>query len=198
MSRIGSSQPVADTQALDAANIEGIQAGDREALGALYDRHAGLLTALGLRIIADLEIVSDILHDVFIEVWEKASTYDEARARVRTWLALRMRSRCLDRLRSAAHKRRTQVSEERFERVVQSDAERRGNDAHDPVDRERAVKAIAHLSPEQRSVIECLFFQGLTSSEAAIALNLSIGTVKSRVRLAMARLRDALGVSGDV
>ena len=78
----------------DASLMQAVAAGDRAALATLYDRHAPILLALGSRIVPDRAEVEDVLHDVFLEAWRRAHRYDPRRASVRTWLAVRMRSRC--------------------------------------------------------------------------------------------------------
>src|SRR5688572_14887224 len=85
----------------DVELVVAVARGDRAALGALYDKYAPFLISLALRIVRERREAEDLLHDVFLEVWRSAVDYDPARGRVRTWLAIRMRSRALDRQKSA-------------------------------------------------------------------------------------------------
>ena len=103
----------------DARLVEAIAAGDRAALASLYDRHSGILFAVARQLLAERAEVEDLVHDVFLEVWKQAHTYDPARANVRRWLLVRLRSRALDRLRSHAFSRRRSL--ENDERVAPDD-----------------------------------------------------------------------------
>ena len=87
----------------DAHLVIAIADGDRDALASLYDIYAPIMLATAHRMMGDRREAEDVLHDVFLEVWRKAGTYDPGRAKVKTWLLLRLRSRVLDRLRSARH-----------------------------------------------------------------------------------------------
>ncbi|UJR82263.1 sigma-70 family RNA polymerase sigma factor [Sandaracinus amylolyticus] len=170
----------------DAALVLSIAAGDRDALATLYDRHAGALLALGLRILRERREAEDLVHDVFLEVWRRAHSYDPSRASVRAWLVLMMRSRSLDRRKSHAFARSAPL-------------------AHDPrvapasespavlLDRARVAAALAALPEAQRDVLVLGYFEGLSSSEIAERLGAPIGTVKSRVAAALKALRERLG-----
>lgn len=185
-----SSSPAHDHE-LDVVELAAIARGDRLALGRLYDRHAPWLLALGVRMLGDRNEAEDVLHDVMVEVWKHAGDYDPERATVRTWIILRMRSRCLDRLRAAPHARWQSMSEREDEVMGAREV---GLD--DRVDAGRLRGVLAALPDDQRAVIVLGFFDGLSSSEIADELHIPIGTVKSRVRSAMIKLRQALGVSG--
>lgn len=160
--------------------------GDRPALARLYDRHAPLLLALGVRLLNDRREAEDVLHDCFVELWRHAGDYDPRRASVKTWIAMRMRSRCIDRLRSASWTRRETLPEKALETV----AEPTHSDA---ADTDRLESALNDLPHDQREVIRMAYFEGLSSSEIAEKIQIPIGTVKSRVRAAMTRLRTLLG-----
>ena len=179
---------------LDVTELAAIARGDRAALASLYDRHSSALMALGVRMLADRSEVEDVLHDVFVEVWKHAGDFDPERASVKTWIVLRMRSRCLDRLR-AAPRARWQPIGERDEELGRNHTASPGvADMDQKVDAGRLRRLLAELSEDQRAVIVLGFFDGLSSSEIATELEIPIGTVKSRVRSAMLRLRQALGV----
>lgn len=157
--------------------------GDRDALGGLYDRHAALMLGLGHKLLLDRGEAEEILHDVFLEAWKRAGDYDPARGSVRTWLLLRMRSRCLDRIKSAGRSRTSPVGE-RLERVAGA-----APAAADRADASRVRGALAELPAEQRAVLELGYFEGLSCSEMAERLGCPIGTVKSRLHAAMKKLR---------
>ncbi len=164
--------------------------GDRAALGQLYDRYGGLMLAVARRIMGDSRESEDLVHDVFLEAWRQAADFDPARGSVRAWLVLRLRSRALDRRKSAG-----------FARVDSLDADpgfqARAQDSEDPAlssDRHAIRRAILDLPVEQRQVLMLGYFEGLSSSEIAERLGTPIGTVKSRVAAAMTRLRSAMRV----
>jgi RNA polymerase sigma-70 factor (ECF subfamily) len=129
----------------------------------------------------------DVVHDVFLEAWRRASGYDPARGTVRAWLLVRLRSRALDRHRAASG------APVPIDSIGQ--LEERAAEAEDPAlapDRAAVRRALETLSDEQRAVLELGYFQGLSSSEIALRTGIPIGTVKSRVATALARLRAGL------
>ena len=165
-----------------------VASGDTEALGDLYDRHAPLLLAFARRALRDAREAEDILHDVFLEVWTHAGDYDATRASVRSWLFLRMRSRCLDRLRSARHRREHLCADPRAGREVGSER------AYvDPGERVGLSRALLELGDDQLRVVMLSYFEGLSSSDIAHELCVPEGTVKSRARAAVAKLRGLVG-----
>lgn len=159
-------------------------AGDRGALASLYDRHGGVMLALGVRILRDRGEAEEILHDVFLEAWRRAGDYDPSRGSVRTWLTLRMRSRCLDLVKSAGRSR-TRPAGASLEGVA---------GAADPVagglDGAKVRGAMAELPDDQRTILELGYFGGLSCSEMAAELGIPIGTVKSRLHAALTKLRS--------
>ncbi len=170
----------------DVELVKALQRGDQAALGVLYDRYSGLLLALGTRVLGQQREAEDLLHDVLLEAWRAAKTYDRGRGTVRAWLCMRMRSRALDRLRSAGRSR-----------VVLDDqgASMDGVSDEDPSvapDKRTVRAALAALPMDQRTVLELGYFQGMTSSEIAEHVDIPIGTVKSRVARGLAQLRSAL------
>jgi RNA polymerase sigma-70 factor (ECF subfamily) len=164
-----------------------VAGGEKAALAELYDRHAGVMLGLGVRIVGVRRDAEDILHDVFIEAWRHAGDYDPRRGSVKTWLLLRMRSRCLDRVRSHAFSRTDALSTEPM-RSGQSERMERG------IDGARARSLLDTLPTGQREVLELGYLQGLSFSEIADVLGIPVGTVKSRVSAAMVKLREDLGV----
>jgi len=187
--------PSPEEVAADVSDLAAVARGDRLALGRVYDRHAPWLLALGVRMLVERREAEDILHDVFVEVWKHAGDYDPERATVKTWLILRMRSRCLDRLRSASHARRESMTDREEQVLRRASLESVAQDRTDALDAHRLHGVLAALPEEQRAVIVLGFYDGLSSSEIAAELGIPIGTVKSRVRSAMIKLRAALGGS---
>ncbi|MFO0685633.1 MAG: sigma-70 family RNA polymerase sigma factor [Sandaracinus sp.] len=191
-----------DANAEDATLVLAVAAGDRRALATLYDRHASVMLGLGVRVLRDRRDAEDILHDVFLEVWRRAHSYDATRASVRGWLLLMMRCRALDRRKSHAVALRTSLDatdpDQTLARAASSDAAgatATGEAALSAIDHKRAVSALAELPEPQRAVLVLGYFEGLSSSEIATELGLPIGTVKSRVAAAMRALRERLAVT---
>jgi RNA polymerase sigma-70 factor, ECF subfamily len=178
----------------DVSLICGAAAGDRDCLAALYDRYASALLAIGRRILGDRREAEDLLHDVFIEVWHRAGDYDESRGSVRAWLLMRMRSRALDRRKSAVMSKRADLPAP--DAVADTVGDPHGGE--DPAlgpDRQAVRRALAQLPDEQRQVLELGYFEGLSSSEIAERVRAPIGTVKSRVAAALSKLRAAVEVA---
>ncbi len=172
----------------ELALIAAVSAGQTEALATLYDRYAPTLMSLGMRVLKDLEEVEDLLHDVFVEVWEKAGSYDPTRGSVRTWLCIRMRSRALDRCK-LARRRRVDSLEESDAAPPRAEVR---DAAPEVIGRDKLRDAIGTLSEAQRAVIVLAYFDGLSCSEIAKSLELPIGTVKSRLAGAKRGLQQAM------
>jgi RNA polymerase sigma-70 factor (ECF subfamily) len=172
----------------DNALLAGLARGDKSALAQIYDRHAGLLLTLGMRILSERTLAEDVLHDVFLEAWHHAADFDPTRGSVRAWLVTRMRSRALDRRASLVRQKR--LADE-VKRESGGEASSRTADAA-PLDGDRVRSQIAGLAPELSTVIEMAYFEGLSSSEIALRLRIPIGTVKSRTARALATLREGL------
>lgn len=178
----------AERAASDADLVARMARGDKQALAQLYDRYSPVMLSLGSRMLSDRREAEDLVHDVFLEAWHSASLYDQKRGTVATWLLLRMRSRTLDRLRSAG-RTRTVLADDPLPlggQAVTSD------DPHAAADRSTLLAALRELPAEQRSVLELGYFCGLSSSEIAEQMGVSIGTVKSRTAAGLSKLRTRL------
>jgi RNA polymerase sigma-70 factor (ECF subfamily) len=167
----------------DEVLVAAMAAGDRAALATLYERHASLLLGLALRIVRERREAEDLLHDVFLEAWRTAKDFDPKRGRVRTWLAIRMRSRALDLQKSARVSRNT--GDGGLELLVDE------ADAASP-DHGRVRRALAELATDQRRVLELAYFEGLSCTEIAERVAIPVGTVKSRIAAGLDRLRSGL------
>lgn len=163
--------------------------GDRAALASLYAEFAPLMLGLAFRIVRDNKDAEDLIHDVFVEAWKRAGDYDPARATVKSWLLMMVRSRSLDRVRSAHYRQVTSVASVPDVAATSNDVELG--------ERDRLHGALMRLTPEQRAVLELGYFEGLSSREIASVLGVPIGTVKSRVAAALSQLRVLLGQSGE-
>jgi RNA polymerase sigma-70 factor (ECF subfamily) len=171
----------------DEVLVAAMAAGDRAALATLYERHASLLLGLALRIVRERREAEDLLHDVFLEAWRTAKDFDPKRGRVRTWLAIRMRSRALDLQKSARVSRNT--GDGGLELLVDE------ADAASP-DHGRVRRALAELATDQRRVLELAYFEGLSCTEIAERVAIPVGTVKSRIAAGLDRLRSGLLSAG--
>jgi RNA polymerase sigma-70 factor (ECF subfamily) len=167
----------------DAALVVAMAGGDRSALAELYDRYGFLMLGIAMRIVRNRREAEDLLHDVFLEAWRSAKDFDPTRGRVRTWLTIRMRSRALDLQKSARVSRN--AGDAGLDTVVDD------VDASRAPDHARLRTALGELSADQREVLELAYFQGLSCSEIASKVEIPIGTVKSRVAAALAKLRAA-------
>lgn len=162
-----------------------------EALGALYDRYSAPLLGLGRRILGSASDAEEVVQEVFLHVWNRAERYDASRSSVSTWLILITRSRAIDRLRTRKVVERTHetsVQENPLEDASPEGAE----NVFIRERRERVHSEMEKLPPEQRQVLEMAFYEGLSQSEIASKADLPLGTVKTRMLLAMKKLRGAL------
>lgn len=175
----------------DRQLIAGVQRGDHAALGLLYDHHGPTMLGLAARILGNARDAEDLLQDVFVEIWHKAGHYDPARASVRTWMLLRLRSRALDRNRALAAAQRNGFTAVPVDIEAVPEPHAADDPSRDP-DRARIRQALRALPAAQRQVLELGYFQGLTCREIAMHCEIPIGTVKSRLSAALARLRHAL------
>jgi RNA polymerase sigma-70 factor, ECF subfamily len=172
-----------------ATLVQSIAAGDHTALHALYERaHRPVFTLL-MRITANRETAEEVTIDVFHDVWRRASRYDGANGTVLGWIMNQARSRAIDRLRFERRKKRSNGGDEQL--LVEPAA-----DPHDVLElREQGESlraALAVLTPDERQAIEATFFAGLTHAEAAAQLKQPLGTIKTRIRSGLHKLRHSL------
>jgi RNA polymerase sigma-70 factor, ECF subfamily len=188
--RIGPLSPhgrSADRILTDVALLDRILARDPNALGELYDAYSRLLFGLSLRILQNREEAEEILQEVFVQVWSRASTYHRALGSPAGWLVSITRNRAIDRLRANAARFRT--SERAPISAMGETPETQAFVGEQQLDVQRALDA---LPSEQRVLIEQAFFQGFTHSELAARCRLPLGTVKTRIRTGMQTLRGQL------
>ena len=161
---------------------------DTEALARFYDRYAPLAFSLILRIVRDRTDASEVLQDVFWEAWEAASAYDTARGTPEAWLIMRARARAIDRVR--ALRRRHEMFATPLNEAVVPEVEA-GPDPVESAELRGAVQwALGQLSETQREAIELAYYAGLTQSEIAARTRQPLGTIKTRIRLGLERLRE--------
>ncbi len=177
-------------QTSDNDLLKAIARSDETALGSLYDRYRVILFGLLVRILNSREEAEDVLQEVFIQVWRRASHFDESRGRAFTWLVTVARSRAIDRLRMLAARGRLAEAATRDEWESVSDAD---TDAFYAERSEIVRRALQEIPEEQRLTLRLAYFEGLTQSEIAAKLGTPLGTVKTRMRAGMVKLRELLG-----
>jgi RNA polymerase sigma-70 factor (ECF subfamily) len=169
--------------------MKAIAARDEAALAKLYDRYRVIVFGLLMRILNNREEAEDVLQEVFLQVWRKAGDFDENRGRPFTWLVTLGRSRGIDRLRTLASRERVAAAGAREVVEQVSDA---ATDAFKSEQRGLVNSALAQLPDEQKRPLMLAYFDGLTQSEIAARLGAPLGTVKTRMRTGLMRLRELL------
>jgi len=177
-----------------ATLVQSIAAGEQIALHALYERAHRLVFTLVMRITGNRETAEELTVDVFHDVWRRASQYDAVNGTVLGWIMNQARSRAIDRLRFESRKKRSHIGD--MEPLAEGAA-----DPHDELElREQGESlraAVAALTPHERQAIEMTFFSGLTHVEAAARLNQPLGTIKTRIRSGLLKLRQRLTEAGN-
>jgi RNA polymerase sigma-70 factor (ECF subfamily) len=180
--------PVDFTDQSDAELMSRVAHQDRAALGVLYDRHSGLLYTTILRIIGEPAEAQDVLHDTFLQMSRKASSYNPEGGRPVGWLITMARNLALDRVRMT--KRRREIL---TESVLPLQEEVSGDEVVGQQDEARYLAgAVASLPPPQREALELAYFGGYTQEEISERLQQPIGTIKARIRRGLLKLRSAL------
>jgi RNA polymerase sigma-70 factor, ECF subfamily len=175
--------------------------GDGAALASLYDRHARGVYSIALRVVGNEADAEDVVQDVFTQAWRQADRYDAARGTVAAWLLTMARTRAIDRLRARLARPDSSAAPADDMWATRPAAT---TDPADTLAAERDAKRVREALEElpllQRLAIELAYFEGLTQSQIAARLEEPLGTVKTRIRLGLSKLRDALSstTSGDV
>ena len=173
-------------------------AGDERALGKFYDRFSNLVYSLAFKILGDSADAEEAVADAFLQVWNTAGKFDASRASPAAWVTMITRTRALDRMRS--RQRRNLVLETATAESDELEATALPIGSHGEPDRQaeqadlrdKVDRTLRELPDNQRKVIELAYFGGLSHSEIAETLNEPIGTIKTRVRSALSKLRGAL------
>jgi RNA polymerase sigma-70 factor (ECF subfamily) len=173
----------------DAELLRAVARGDEAALASLYDRYASILLGLLLRILHSRGEAEDVLQEVFLQVWRRAGDFDESRGRGFTWLVTLARSRAIDRLRALDSRSRTATASAAEPSELVSDA---SADAFRSEQREIVRAALAQLTEEQRRTLLLAYEEGLTQTEIAERTGQPLGTVKTRTRSGLIKLRELL------
>jgi len=183
-----------ESQAEDRRSLQRVAAGDAGGLGALYDRHGRAVYSLALRILGDEGDAEEVTQDVFAQAWRRAGQYDEVRGSVAAWLLVMARTRAIDRFRARRVRPEGRVQDDDGLTLQQLPATS-PDAASEMMAAERGQRvrrALEDLPFLQRVAIELAYYEGLSQREIAERLEQPLGTVKTRMRLGLLKLRDAL------
>jgi RNA polymerase sigma-70 factor (ECF subfamily) len=168
--------------------VRRIAAQDQAGLAALYQETGAIVYGLVMRVLGSPADVEEVTNDVYAQVWQSAAAYQEVRGSVLTWVAMMARTRAIDRLRSGALRARAEQP------LALADLRAGGseNASVSRLDGQRVRNAFRSLPPEQREVVTLAYFSGMSHSEIAGNLRIPLGTVKTRIRLGISKLREYL------
>ena len=165
--------------------------GDQSALATLYDQSSSLVYGVALRVVTNPADAEEVTIDVFNQVWRNAKDYQRSRGSVTAWLVMQARSRAIDKVRSRAS--RVRAEEPIFEYADFASGDASPEEFTEVTQRRRRIQAaMTQLSAEQRKTVELAFFSGLSHAELAGHLGVPLGTVKTRIRSSMMKLRESL------
>ena len=169
-----------------------VAAGDQEAFAAIFDRHSPIVLGVLMRMMRDKSLAEEILQEAFLQAWRQAASYRPQKATPRGWLVMLARSRALDRLRAdRARRGREDATARQGGAAALVPAE--GPKRLEEEERRRTVSSILERLPEaQRRCIELAYFDGLSHTQIAESLEEPLGTIKSRLRFGMQKLREVL------
>lgn len=179
-----------DDRQADARLADRIRAGDREALGELYDRYAGTAIAVALRVVGNRDEAEDVVHDAFVAVWRKIDRFDAKRGALRSWLMTVVRNRAIDRVRARRANIDLDDADERS--LLRTGPNPTLEAALSRASTSDLRSAMASLPDEQRRALELAYFEGYTYREVADLTGVPAGTANGRLRLAITKLRDSL------
>jgi RNA polymerase sigma-70 factor (ECF subfamily) len=189
---------------IDAELVHRMQSGDERALGTFYDRWYPIVTGLVARMLKSADDVEDVVEETFWQVWRQANRFAEGRGSVQTWILTIARSRALDRLRATRRRREDSIDDggENLASLAEPSFAPATNDPSLDVEhkeRSQLIRAaLGELPREQREALELGYFKGFSQSEIAERTGQPLGTVKTRMRLAMQKLRDRLSPLHEV
>ncbi len=180
-------------QRSDEELLKRIALGDEDALVTLYDRYGRLVYSLAYQVLQDHQLAEEVTQDVFTRVWQAAASFDPTKSRFTTWLTSITRNRAIDILRRRRVRGLTGPGEAELNTAITRADERLSPEYH--LEALAVREALRQLPPDQRQVVELAYFNGMTQREIAEHLSIPLGTVKTRMRLAMMKLRHLLNPS---
>ena len=173
--------------------LQTVAFGDQGAFAELYDRMAALVHGVVRRVVRDPSQSDEVTQEVFVEVWRTATRFDASRGTAQTWVLTLAHRRAVDRVRSE------QASRDRNDRIGHRDRSREFDEVAEQVqtrfEHEQVRQALTHLTDLQREAVELAYYRGYTYREVAELLDTPLGTIKTRMRDGLIRLRDAMGVT---
>jgi RNA polymerase sigma-70 factor, ECF subfamily len=175
----------------DRLAVDRMAQGDTSSLATLYDRHARAIYSLAIRILSDAAEAEDVVQEVFTQAWRQASRYDAARAPVAGWLMIITRARSLDRLR----RRKSRITATELDASTPHPRDPDPSQELQAITAEQAERlrgALGALPDGQRTAIELAYYQGLTQTDIAERLQQPLGTIKTRIRTGLLKLREVL------
>ena len=181
------------TLASDAQLVVAIGRWRQEALAEAYRRHAGAVMALASRVLASRNLAEEVVQEVFLRLWNDADRFDPERGSLRSWLLAQAHGRAVDLLRSESARKGREEREVRGRAASGYDLE---HEVFDLAVAEQVRDALSSLPVDERRAIELAYFGGLTYREVAVRLDQPEGTVKSRIRAGLKRLRTGLADAG--
>ncbi|MFM1878746.1 MAG: hypothetical protein RLZZ241_1612 [Bacteroidota bacterium] len=167
---------------LERQIVEWLINGDEKAISLLYDHYAETLYGVALNVVKDEELAQDVVQESFVKIWRKGSTYDPEKAKLFTWLLRITRNTAIDKLRSLGSKSSNEIQ------MDLSDVYKVGVEDFRPEYMD-VQKNLDRLDPKYKEVLEALFIQGMTHQEASEALNIPLGTIKSRLKIGLRELK---------
>jgi RNA polymerase sigma-70 factor (ECF subfamily) len=187
------------TSVIDPTLLARVVKGDQQAFSQLYNHSSTLLFTLAVRILGNHEEAAELLQDVYLEVWRKVSRYDVGRGTPIAWLVTLTKSRAIDRLRARASRdhRATNSLEAGTAAQVADPGPSALETQADQELRIAVATAVAGLPQAQQQAIELAYYEGLSHTEIAARLNQPLGTVKTRIKLGMSKLRESLQQWGN-
>lgn len=182
-------------QSHEAELLRKIGEGDRASFDDLYQRFSGVLFSTIYKVLNNQAEAEDVLQEVFLQIWDKASLFDSSRGKPLTWALTMARNKAIDRLRSAQRRYRLKDEVGKENQGQENITEQDSVDEVYAKEKSALVRdAVMQLSQEQRQAIELAFFSGLTQAEIADELNEPLGTVKARIRRGMIKLRQLIAL----
>jgi RNA polymerase sigma factor (sigma-70 family) len=165
-----------------------LKARDQQSFSYLYDNYSSALYSIVLQVVPDKELASDVLQEVFVNIWRKIESYDAAKGRLFTWMLNVARNLAIDMVRSKAYQ-----NSQRNQGIPESDFfDKGGGTTQLSVDNIGLKKVVNKLKTEHRVLIDLAYFKGYTHEEIAELESLPLGTVKTRIRSALIQLREYL------
>ncbi|HEY7031136.1 MAG TPA: sigma-70 family RNA polymerase sigma factor [Thermomicrobiales bacterium] len=177
----------------DDALLAAIQARDDDALAAFYDRYGRLAFGLAYRMLGERGAAEDVVQESFLNVWRRAAGFDLGRGSARSWLMSIVHNLAVDRRRGRQRRTWTDVALDEVDALLETEDDDAFAVVAQSIDAERVQTALQHLPDEQRQAIVLAYFMGLTHQEIAEQTGTPLGTIKSRMRLGLRRMRALLG-----